>query len=87
MYQYVDYQVFLPTGGHVEINERQIVIKPTAHDREKTQGLCGTFNSDCTDDFELRDGSDYGDVDADASRTCGQQNRRFSPNTYSNDWR
>ena len=73
----------------VKVSTSYIYVYGSVHDLDKTHGLCGTFNLDCSDDFEMRDGSDYADTDSEAGRPCEDQELedRYSPDDFGKDWR
>ena len=78
-------QIYLPTGGHVKITSSEIRLYPSVHDMEKTRGLCGSFNFECNDDFEMRDGSYF--PGEEARDDCSDHDERYAPNGFSEDWR
>ena len=86
------FQAHLPTGGYVEIGNLYIEVHPSAQDINNTQGLCGTFNYRCDDDFVLRDGS-YSAVDG-AKEGCDREVPgevcavdKWYPDDFNRDWR
>ena len=52
-------------------------------DENNIEGLCGTFDNDCTNDFLLRDGSIS--KHSGAQSHCGSHGG--NPNDFSNSWR
>ena len=58
----------------VEFREGSMDIYPTIADMDKSEGLCGNYNGDPTDDFRLKN-----------SNTM--DNNTYSPDEFSNSWR
>ena len=67
-------QIYLPTGMRVEFREGSMDIYPSVKDIDQSEGLCGNYNGDTTDDFQIRDTDKYDD-------------NRYYPNEFSNSWR
>lgn len=76
------FQITLPTGGSVVIDQNSITIYPSPADFEQTEGLCGFFSSLCTDDYRMRDGSTLAGTDTD----CGGIDEA-TQSTFSKEWR
>ena len=85
-------QIRLPTGAYVKVGTTYIEYHASVQDIDKVHGLCGTFTFDCTDDFELPDGSQYNDPEAtkpcdrdQPGQTCAVNT--FEPDDYCHSWR
>ena len=66
-----------------------IDVIPSLRDYNKVEGLCGTLDNDCSNDFMLPDGSFSTDARA-LQATCDRRNgmsRWFHPNDFSSAWR
>ena len=48
-------KVSLPTGTKVIFGQNRLTIQPSSFDYGMTEGLCGNFNGDNTDDKYIRD--------------------------------
>lgn len=51
------FQITLPTGTKIEVLLGVVTIFASMADQGQVNGLCGTYNGRCEDDFQLRDGS------------------------------
>ncbi|CAD5116485.1 DgyrCDS5365 [Dimorphilus gyrociliatus] len=76
------YEVVLPSGTNVKVAQHgfflHVYITGTPADTNRTEGLCGFYNGDPSDDLKLRNGSDFtGDGTGE-----GEQPRAFNL-----DWR
>ncbi|XP_046351564.2 uncharacterized protein LOC124132030 [Haliotis rufescens] len=87
------YQVYLPTGGKVDINFYRksrylnVYIYPSVQDVGKSRGLCGNLSDVCNDDFVMRDGSYSTDKTSTDACNAGYRVWENLLTTFSNSWR
>ena len=79
----------LPTGTKVKLWGGFIEVIPSLSDYNKVEGLCGTLDNDCSNDFVLADGSTS--THAKATQTACDHgrfmDRHFHPNDFAASWR
>lgn len=86
------YRIYTPIGTRIEVSTTgehlTVKIYPSVRDQTKTEGLCGTLNNDCTDDFKKSDNSYFRSKDT--IKNCGDfrtgYDQAFKPKTFSDSW-
>lgn len=84
------YRIYTPVGTRIDVkveNKRlTVTLFPTVRDINKTEGLCGTLNNDCTDDFKRSDNTYFHSTEA--NKTCDQvkTDHNFRPKSFSDSW-
>ncbi|XP_071110645.1 LOW QUALITY PROTEIN: uncharacterized protein [Haliotis cracherodii] len=87
------YEVYLPTGGKVDINfypkskYLNVYIYPSVQDVGKSRGLCGNLSGVCNDDFVMRDGNYSADNTSTDDCNAGYRVWENLLTTFSNSWR
>ncbi|KAK3101603.1 hypothetical protein FSP39_004782 [Pinctada imbricata] len=88
-------QIYLPTGTTVKVLVNSfhlsIDVNPSESDFKQVEGLCGTFNDDCTDDLTLPNGSVIHRVSKSTckdlkSNIVDYRNYAFKPKDFSDAW-
>ncbi|XP_069142548.1 uncharacterized protein [Argopecten irradians] len=85
------YRIYTPIGTRIDVSmavsHLTVKIYPSVRDMEKSEGLCGTLISDCTDDFRMGNNAYFHSLDT--AKTCNAivfQDYNFKPRVFSNSW-
>ncbi|XP_069142163.1 von Willebrand factor D and EGF domain-containing protein-like [Argopecten irradians] len=87
------YRIYTPIGTRIDVNvvgpRLTAEIYPSVRDKQKTEGLCGTLNNDCPDDFKKSDNTYF--RSSDTAKRCAALKHMdydydFQPKPFSDSW-